>query len=127
MSPVEIWDDFAARVDWPGLARGASTGLTILVLGGLSAPLASRVPVIGPPWLIITAVVAFAVAAWRIGDALTPAVHGATAALVSYLLVLPLVVLGTGGLDVAQLGLTTVTALVVGGLVGVLAGRRRGY
>lgn len=120
-----LWDDFSARIDWVRLVRGASTGFTVLVIGGLAAPIMSLVPVIGPPWLIITAVVAFVVAAWRVGDALSPAVHGAAAAVAAYLLVLPLVAMATGGIDLAQLGLTTLTAVVVGALTGRYAGHRR--
>lgn len=123
---ASVWDDFVVRIDWGYAARGASTALTILVLGGLSAPIAARVPVVGPWWLILTAVVAFAVAGSRIGDALSPVLHGATTALIGYLLVLPLVALGAGELPPSQLVFTALVAVVVGGGSGVLAGRRRG-
>jgi hypothetical protein len=118
-------DWFSARVDWLHLVRGASAGFTVFVVGGLSAPMMSGLPLIGPAWLIITAVVAFMVAGYRIGDAPVPRVHGAGAALAGYLLVLPLVVVASQSLDVQQLALTVLTALLVGGLAGHLAGRSR--
>ena len=113
------------RVDWVNLVRGASLAFSVLVIGGLSAPMGSQVPVVGPAWLIVSAVCAFVLAGYRIGDAAEPRVHGAGAAVVGYLLVVPLVVLGTGGLDPAQLVLTVLTAVLVGGLAGHLAGRNR--
>ena len=122
---VPGWDWLSDRVDWVSLVRGASLAFSVLVVGGLSAPLGSRVPVIGPAWLLVTAVLAFVLAGYRIGDALDPRVHGAGAAVVGYLLVLPLVVLGTGSLDVLQVALTLLTAVLMGGLAGHLAGRNR--
>lgn len=122
---VPGFDWFSDRVDWISLVRGASLAFSVLVIGGLAAPLGSQIPVIGPAWLIITAVVAFVLAGYRIGDAVDPRVHGAGAAVAGYLLVLPLVVLGTGGLDPLQLVLTTLTAVIMGGLAGHLAGRNR--
>lgn len=120
-----LWEEFAVSVDWGYAARGASAALTILVIGGLSAPIGSRVPLVGPYWLVLTAVLAFAVAGSRIGDAPTPAVHGAVTALLGYLLVLPIVVLGAGELPLSQLALTALLALVVGAAAGALAGRAR--
>lgn len=122
---VPGFDWFSDRVDWVSLVKGASLAFSVLVIGGLSAPLGSTIPVIGPAWLIITAVIAFVVAGYRIGEAIDPRVQGAGAAVAGYLLVLPLVVLGTGGLDPVQLILTLVTAVVMGGLAGHLAGRSR--
>lgn len=120
-----LWDEFSVSVDWGYAARGASTALTILVIGGLSAPIAARIPLIGPYWLVVTAVLAFAVAGSRVGDAPSPAVHGAVTALFGYLLVLPIVVLGAGELPPSQLALTALLALVVGAVAGALAGRLR--
>ncbi|MCE3552863.1 hypothetical protein LWC33_15530 [Pseudonocardia sp. RS11V-5] len=119
------WEWFSVRVDWVHLARGASLCFSVLVIGGLSAPLASRIPLIGPAWLIITAVVAFVAAGYRIGDAAVPRLHGAAAAVAGYLLVLPLVAMATRSLDPVQLGLTTLTAVLMGGLAGHFAGRNR--
>lgn len=120
-----IWDDFSSRVDWMHLVKGASTGFTVLVVGGLSAPIMSRVPVIGVAWLIITAGVAFVVAGSRIGDALSPAVHGAATAMAAYLLALPLVVLASGTIDLQQVLLTSITSIVVGAIAGATAARLR--
>jgi hypothetical protein len=115
---------WADEVDAPGVVKGASTGFTVLVVGGLAAPLGTLVPVAGPAWLPIVAVVAFVVAALRIGAAPRPWLHGTVAALSSYLLVLPLVLLG-GTRDVRQMLLTALAAVVVGAIAGFVAGRRR--
>ena len=56
---VPGFDWFSDRVDWVSLVRGASLAFSVLVIGGLAAPLGARIPVVGPAWLIITAVVAF--------------------------------------------------------------------
>ncbi|WP_226361349.1 hypothetical protein [Pseudonocardia sp. ICBG1142] len=122
---VPGFDWFSDRVDWVSLVRGASLAFSVLVIGGLAAPLGSQIPVVGPAWLIITAIVAFVLAGYRIGDAVDPRVHGAGAAVAGCLLVLPLVVLGTGGLDPTQLVLTLLTAVVMGAIAGHLAGRNR--
>lgn len=118
-------DWFSDRVDWASLARGASICFSVLVVGGLSAPLGSRIPVVGPAWLIATAVLAFVVAGYQIGAAPDPRVHGAGTAVIGYLLVLPLTVMATGALDPLQLVLTLLTAVVMGALAGHLAGRTR--
>ncbi|MBW0101176.1 hypothetical protein [Pseudonocardia sp. KRD291] len=122
---VPGFDWFSDRVDWVNLVRGASICFSVMVVGGLAAPLGARVPVVGPAWLILTAVLAFVVAGYRIGDAPDPRVQGAGAAVAGYLLVLPLTVLATGALDPQQLVLTLLTAIVMGGLAGHLAGRSR--
>ncbi|KAA9165978.1 hypothetical protein FPZ12_003210 [Amycolatopsis acidicola] len=120
------WDPmrWADEVDAPGVVRGASTGFTVLVLGGLAAPLGALVPVAGTVWLPVVALVAFVVAAARVGTAPRPWLHGMVAALSAYLLVLPLVLLG-GSHDVGQMGLTFLAAVLVGAGSGFLAGYRR--
>jgi hypothetical protein len=52
-------------------------------------------------------------------------VHGAAAAMAGYLLVIPLVVLGSGTLDLQQVGLTSLTAIVVGAVTGATVARLR--
>jgi hypothetical protein len=125
---VILWDDFSARVDWPQAVRGASRGFTVLLIGALLGPLLATVPVIGPPWLLIATAAGFVVAAWRTGDALTPAVHGATAAVLSFLLVLPMLLFLGSRLGFAQLGTYVSTGLVMAVAVGALTGwvRTRG-
>lgn len=114
----------AAGLDWAEAARGASAGLSVLVVGGLVQPVvAVLAPPLGAVWLVVVAVVAFAVAGRRIGTASAPLRQGAVCAVLAYLFVLPLVVYANQGLDVAQAAGTTVTAVVVGGLVGHLRGR----
>ncbi|MEU7810992.1 hypothetical protein [Pseudonocardia sp. NPDC049154] len=113
-----------AGLDWAEAARGASSGLSVLVVGGLVQPLVGVLtPVLGAVWLIVVAVAAFGVAGRRIGTATAPYRQGAVCAVLAYLFVLPLVVYANQGLDVAQAAGTTVTAVVVGGLVGHLRGR----
>ncbi|MCF7550735.1 hypothetical protein [Pseudonocardia sp. WMMC193] len=115
-------------IDGPAAVRAASAGFTVLLLGGLAAPIAAQfLPVVGQFWLSIVAVAAFVVAGWRIGDARNAALHGACAALGSYVLVLPLV-LWTAGLAAVGWGQivgTAAVAVVVGGLTGFVVGRRR--
>jgi hypothetical protein len=126
-----LWDEFSIRIDWPQAVRGASTGFTVLVIGGLAGPLMATVPVVGQPWLLVVAVVAFAVAAWRTGDALSPALHGATAAVVSFLLVFPLLLIIGGRLGFDQLAFYSGTAIgmaiATGTAVGAVRGARRGH
>lgn len=110
-------------VDAPALVRGASTGFTVLVIGGLTAPLGARLmPVTGAVWLPLVAVVAFAVAGAKIGTAPRPPLHGAIAALAAYLLVLPLVFLG-GGAYGSQLAVTAAAALLIGAIAGAIRAR----
>jgi hypothetical protein len=117
---------WADGVDAPRVVRGASAGFTVLVLGGLSAPLAANfVPVVGVAWLPLTSIVAFVVAASRIGTATRPWAHGAVAALSAYLLILPLVLMSPAGRVPAQIALTAAAAVVVGALTGLLRGIRR--
>lgn len=117
------WTD---RVDWNHVPRGASTGFTVLVIGGLVQPLVSlALPPLGVVWLIVVAVAAFAIAGRRIGDASSPPLHGAVAALASYFLVVPLVYLATRSVDLQQIVLTSAVALVVGAAAGHLAGHGR--
>lgn len=111
------------RVRTDRLARGAGRGFTVLVLGGLLAPVGSLLPGIGPAWLALVAVAAFTVAGSAVGDVPRPALHGAVAALCCYALVVPLVVMATRVLNLTQLLVTSLAALVVGALAGLLARR----
>jgi len=113
------------RVDVPNAVRGASTGFSILLIGGLVAPLATLVSApAGAVWLAGVAVVAFAVAARRSRLAEAPALHGAVAALGAYALVLPLLLPFPQGRDAGQILLTIATAVVVGAASGTLMARR---
>ncbi|GAA2536742.1 hypothetical protein [Pseudonocardia abyssalis] len=116
-------------MDVAAAVRAASTGLTVLLLGGLMTPIAQAyLPVVGQFWLLLVSVVAFAAAGSQVGDAELAPVHGACAALGSFLLVLPLVFWfppAGAGLDFAQIVSAAGAALVVGALAGHVAGRRR--
>lgn len=114
-----------APVDVPNAVRGASTGFSILVIGGLLAPMMTLVSgLFATTWLTGVAVVAFVVAARKSRAAGRPAAHGAAAAVLAYVLVLPLLLPFEAGRSWGQIGLTVVAAVVVGGLTGVVAARR---
>ncbi|WP_214364765.1 hypothetical protein [Pseudonocardia sp. H11422] len=109
--------DRRARLDWSEVARGASSALSVLVIGGLVQPLvAALVPPLGVVWLIVVAVAAFAAAGRHVAASSAPVLQGATAAVLGYLFILPVVVLVNRGVEPAQLGGTVVTAVLVGGL-----------
>jgi hypothetical protein len=110
----------AAQVDVGAVARAVSTGFMILVFGGLIQPIVSTyVPLLGMFWLILVAVIAFASAGARVGMTCpNPPLHGAGAAVLSYLLVVPLMFLqGTFN------PLYTVYSFVAAAVVGAAAGR----
>jgi len=114
----------AGSVDVPNAVRGASTGFSILVIGGLLAPMMTLVS--GPfatVWLTGVAVLAFVVAARKSRSAGSPATHGATAAVLAYVLVLPLLLPFEAGRNWQQIALTLVAAVVVGAVTGVVAAR----
>lgn len=99
------------------------------MIGGLVAPIvAVKAPLLATVWLTAVAVAAFVVAAWRPHRASSPAIHGCVAALASYALVLPLILPFRQGRDPWQIGLTTLTAIVVGAsacMIGTAIRRRR--
>ncbi|MDN5745558.1 MAG: hypothetical protein L0H31_10615 [Nocardioidaceae bacterium] len=106
-------------VDVPNAVRGASTGFSILVIGGLLAAFVSLASELGTVlWLAAVAVLAFAVAARRSEHAGNPFLHGAAAAVMSYALVLPLLLPFKEGRDPVSLALTLLTALIIGPIAG---------
>lgn len=114
------------RVDGPNAVRGASTGFSILIIGGLLAPLWTLVStVVAAVWLAAVAIGAFAMAARLSSAAGNPPLHGAVAAVTAYVLVLPLLLPFEQGRNVPQILATFATAIVVGGLTGWLAAGRR--
>lgn len=119
-----VVDRWLAAIDPVATVRGMSSGFSVLVIGGLVAPLASRVALLGSFVLVLAAVAGFVAAARRPGNSPVPRVFGATAAVGAYLLVLPLVGMATHHWDALQIAVTTASALVVGGIVGELRGRQ---
>jgi hypothetical protein len=113
-------------IDIPHVVRGASVAFTVLVFGGFLSPALTLVsPLAAQIALTATSVLAFHLAARKPGRALFPAVHGATAALLGYLLVLPLVLAAPAGRDFRQVLLTVGTAIGVGALTAVLHARTK--
>ncbi len=116
----------ASQVDVGAVARAVSTGFMILVFGGLIQPIISTyVPLLGMFWLILVAVTAFASAGARVGIACpNPPLHGAGAAVLSYLLVVPLMFL-QGTFNPLYCVYSFVAAAVVGAVAGRIAARSR--
>lgn len=110
----------------PAIVRGASRGFTVLLLGGAVQPLVAVLAApVGYVWLALVAVAAFALSAWTVTEeAGTTLAQSVAAAMGAYLLITPVVVMLTGALDPVQVLGTSVTALVVAGLVHLLRGRR---
>lgn len=112
-------------IDVPTAVRGASSGFSVLLIGGLSAPLVGVLaPVAGTVWITLTAVVAFFVASRNIGVATRPMVHGALAAVLAYVLVLPLLLPFAEARNLQQIALTVLTAISVGAGTGWIQTRR---
>jgi hypothetical protein len=112
------------EIDAVTVVRGSSAGFTVLVLGGLLAPIvAVKIPVLGGFGLVVTAVAGFATAASRQWKGSRPAVQGILAAVGAYLLILPMVVFAHHGWDVGQVFGTLLTAVVVGAATAMLTRR----
>jgi len=112
------------EIDSATVVRGSSAGFTVLVLGGLIAPIAAaKAPAIGSFALVLTAVAGFATAAARQRGGPRPIVQGTLAAFGAYFLVLPLVVMGNHGLNILQVACTAATAVIVGAATPALLGR----
>jgi len=108
-----------AAVDVPQAVRGASSGFSVLLIGGLIAPLASiPSPLLGSVWVTTTAIVAFVVAGRKIGAATSPELQGAVASVLAYMLVLPLLLPFEAGRNAQQILLTFSTAACVGAVSG---------
>ena len=114
----------ANTVDVPVAIRGASTGFSVLLLGTLLAQFAAAFlprPA-GIALIVATVVLGFAVAARRTGTASIPALHGAVAAELAYLLVLPLQ-WHFGRPALSEIAFTVATAIVVGAATPALLAR----
>lgn len=122
------WDDWLELVDWPAAIRGAGTGFGVLVIVTLVQPILEQYgPWLPPVVLVVGYLLGFALAARGAGEAPSPALTGGLAALMAYTLTLPLLYLSHKpmGWDVLWSVLGYCAAgLVIGGLVGHLAGRR---
>ena len=112
------------QADVGEIARAVSTGLTLIVLGGLVQPVVTKfVPFLGVIWLILVAVGTFAYVGFRGGRAgPNPPVYGAGTAVGSFLLVIPVMFL-VGTFNPVYAVSTLVTAAVVGAVAGVIGAR----
>lgn len=118
------WGAWMDRIDWVLVVRGASTGFTVLVISGLANPIVSNVnQVAGLVELVLGALGASVVAAWRARTADSPVLSGAVAALISYTLVVPLIYLSERRLDYRVILLFAAVALVVGAISGFMLSR----
>ena len=115
-----------SRVDVVAAARGASAGFSVLLIGGLMAPLVAVIaPSVAGVWIPAVAVAAFTVAAWRPHRASNPIVHGAVCAVGAYVLVLPLLLPFEAGRNWKYIAITFAMAVVIGGLAGLVGPRFR--
>lgn len=118
-----------ARVDVPVAVRGASAGFSVLLIGWLlSTAVAIRYPQAALTFLIAVSIVGFYVAARRVGTATIPALHGTVAALMAYLLVLPITWHFTLPKSPAEVGVTMLSlalALSTGSLTGWMNSHHR--
>jgi hypothetical protein len=116
---------------YTAVVRGAFRGFGVLLVGGLFEPVPDRLlGVAAVAWLPLVAVAAFAVAGLTAMPAGTPAAawrNAPVAAVLSYGLILPLVQMGAGRIPVVQLVTTTVTALLVGAVVGLVRALQTGH
>ncbi len=105
--------------DWSFVVRGASGGFTVLLVGGVVQPwIGALLAPLGYVWLLLVALAAFGWAARPQRDRAGTVLDCMTAAVGSYLLVLPLVISAAGALPLQQMFLTALTAVIVGGLAG---------
>ena len=129
MTPQHSRSESAERsaLETAEMIRGAFRGFGVLVIGGLAQPLVGMLlEPLGYVWLPLVAVVAFCWSAKiAAAKAQSPVPTGAIAALGSYLLAVPLVLMATSSLDPIQALLTSVTAVVVGSLTGFVIQVRR--
>lgn len=109
----------APEIDIGALAKGASSGFTVLVLGELLSPLAGAVSeLLAGLWLSLVGAAGFVVAGRRVGLARRALVQGAVAALAALTLTLPLRLLSRSEQSPYAFAVSAVFAVVVGALAG---------
>lgn len=123
---LDVWME---QIDWPAAIRGAGTGFGVLVIATLLQSIAERYAWwLAPLVLVVGYLLGFILAARGSGEAPSPVLTGAVAALLAYTLTLPLLYLSGKpiGWNVLWSCMGYCAAgLVVGGVVGHLAGRRQ--
>lgn len=110
---------------WGALARGASTGFTVLFAGGWLYPTAHQVaPVAGTVLVVVVGAAGFGAAGARCGKVEFAALHGVIAAVLSYALMTPVILITNRDLLLGGLGWAILGAVLVGGAAAHLAARR---
>jgi hypothetical protein len=110
---------------WGTLARGASTGFTVLFVGGWLYPAAHRLsPVAGTEFVVLVGAIGFGAAGARCGRVEFAALHGVLAAVLSYALMTPVILTTNRDLLLEGLGWAILGAVLVGGSAAHLAARR---
>lgn len=114
------------RTESTRVVIGGTRAFTVLLLGGAVQPLVGTAqPQLGYVWLLLVALGAFAVAGWSAAPGGPGQVlRGATAALLGYSLVVPVVAMA-GAFNLLQAAITTLLALAVGSAVATLTRRGR--
>lgn len=106
--------------------RGASAGFSVLLVGPLLAQLTTAFlpPAAVQSLIYISVALGFTLAARRVGIASVPVLHGATAASLAYLLVLPLQ-WHFGRPSLPEVLFTVAAALSIGALTGWIHSQAR--
>jgi hypothetical protein len=116
----------SVALDWGALARGASSGFTVLFIGGWLYPAALKLGPTGEVgYLVAVGLIGFGLAGVRCGQAAAPALHGSIAAVLGYVLMVPVILIAHRETFGGQLGWAVLGALLVGGAAGHISGRLR--
>lgn len=84
----------------------------------LGAVITVRAPAAGFIFTVVAYCLAFFLAARKSGAATMPPLHGAFAASIAYLLVLPLILRDPAGRDLRQIALTLALSISIGAMTG---------
>jgi hypothetical membrane protein len=111
--------------------RGASTAFTILLIGDIAAPLVGHflahtpLRLLGVWWLVLVSVIGYVVGGIRSAAAARPWLHGIAAAVLAWLLMLPIRLALTRLGDLDAIAVDVGIALAAGTVGGLLGAYRR--